>query len=97
MPGARVRAERGELAFGTIDTWLVWKLTNGAVHVTDASNASRTLLYDIHTGTWDDELLALFDVPREVLPRVVSSSEVIALAALRAAWERAVARAKGWA
>jgi len=82
LPGARVRAERGELAFGTIDTWLVWKLTNGAVHVTDASNASRTLLYDIHTGTWDDELLALFDVPREVLPRVVSSSEVIALAAL---------------
>jgi len=77
-----LRAERGELAFGTIDTWLVWKLTNGAVHVTDASNASRTLLYDIHTGTWDDELLALFDVPREVLPRVVSSSEVIALAAL---------------
>ena len=96
VPGARARAARGELAFGTIDTWLVWKLTNGAAHVTDASNASRTLLYDIHTGTWDDELLALFDIPREVLPRVVSSSEVIALAALGAAWERAVAREKGW-
>ena len=82
VPGARARAARGELAFGTIDTWLVWKLTNGAVHVTDASNASRTLLYDIHTGTWDDELLALFDIPREVLPRVVSSSEVIATTAL---------------
>ncbi|MDL2717152.1 MAG: glycerol kinase GlpK [Acidobacteriota bacterium] len=82
IPGARARAGRGELAFGTIDTWLVWKLTNGAVHVTDASNASRTLLYDIHKGAWDDELLALFDVPREVLPRVVSSSQVIATTAL---------------
>ena len=82
VPGARARAARGELAFGTIDTWLVWKLTNGAVHVTDASNASRTLLYDIHTGTWDDELLALFDIPREILPRVVSSSEFIATTAL---------------
>jgi len=78
VPGARARAARGELAFGTIDTWLVWQLTNGAVHVTDASNASRTLLFDIHKGTWDDELLALFDIPREVLPRVVSSSEVVA-------------------
>ena len=82
VPGARARALRGELAFGTIDTWLVWNLTNGAAHVTDASNASRTLLFDIHTGTWDDELLALFDIPREVLPRVVSSSEVVASAAL---------------
>jgi glycerol kinase len=82
VPGARARAARGELAFGTIDTWLVWKLTNGAAHVTDASNASRTLLYDIHTGTWDDELLALFDIPREILPRVVSSSEFIATTAL---------------
>src|ERR1039457_6541731 len=82
VPGARARAARGELAFGTIDTWLVWKLTNGAAHVTDASNASRTLLYDIHTGTWADELLALFDIPREILPRVVSSSEFIATTAL---------------
>jgi glycerol kinase len=78
VPGARTRAARGELAFGTVDTWLVWKLTNGAVHVTDASNASRTLLYDIHTGTWDDELLALLDIPREVLPRVVPSSGAVA-------------------
>jgi glycerol kinase len=85
VPGARARAARGELAFGTIDTWLVWKLTNGAAHVTDASNASRTLLYDIHTGTWDDELLTLFDIPGEVLPRIVSSSETIAMTALGAA------------
>jgi glycerol kinase len=82
VSGARDRAARGELAFGTIDAWLVWKLTGGASHVTDASNASRTLLYNIHTRTWDDELLALFDIPREVLPRVVSSSEVVALTTL---------------
>src|ERR1017187_3336610 len=69
VPDARVRAARGALAFGTVDSWLVWQLTNGAVHVTDASNASRTLLYDIHTGTWDDELLALLELPREALPR----------------------------
>ncbi len=82
VPLARARAARGELAFGTVDSWLVWKLTNGAVHVTDASNASRTLLYDIHAGTWDDELLALLDIPKEVLPRVVPSSGVVATAAL---------------
>ena len=78
VPGARSRAARGELAFGTIDSWLVWHLTDGAAHVTDASNASRTLLLDITTGRWDDELLALFDVPREVLPQVVPSSGVCA-------------------
>jgi glycerol kinase len=78
VPGARARAARGELAFGTIDSWLVFNLTGGASHVTDASNASRTLLFDIHTGDWDDELLALLDVPREVLPRVVASSGVVA-------------------
>jgi glycerol kinase len=82
VPGARSRAARGELAFGTVDTWLAWKLTNGAVHVTDASNASRTLLYDIHTGTWDNELLQLLDIPREVLPRVVPSSGVVATTSL---------------
>ena len=82
VPMARVRAERGELAFGTVDTWLVWKLTNGAVHVTDASNASRTLLYDIHAGAWDDELLQLLDIPREVLPRVVPSSGAVATTVL---------------
>jgi glycerol kinase len=63
VPGARGRAERGELAFGTIDTWLLWKLTNGAAHVTDPSNASRTMLYNIHTRQWDDELLKVLGVP----------------------------------
>jgi glycerol kinase len=80
VPGARARAAKGELAFGTIDTWLVWQLTDGRVHVTDASNASRTLLYNIHTGDWDDELLQLLEVPREVLPAVVASSGVCAQA-----------------
>jgi len=78
VPGARARAEAGELAFGTIDSWLVWNLTRGAVHATDASNASRTLLYDIHRGDWDDELCAILDVPRAVLPQVVASSGVLA-------------------
>jgi glycerol kinase len=76
VDGARARAERGELAFGTIDTWLVWHLTGGRVHCTDASNASRTLLFNIHTGDWDDELLRFLRVPREVLPNVVASSGV---------------------
>ncbi len=76
VDGARQRALRGELAFGTIDSWLVWQLTEGRVHCTDASNASRTMLYDIHTGDWDDELLALLDVPRAVLPTIVPSSGV---------------------
>jgi len=70
VPGARAAAERGELAFGTIDTFLVWRLTNGASHVTDATNASRTLLFNIETGAWDDDLLALFRVPRSMLPQV---------------------------
>ena len=77
VPGARARAEAGELAFGTIDSWLVWNLTRGSVHATDPSNASRTLLYDIHRGDWDDELLAILDVPRAVLPQVVPSSGVL--------------------
>ncbi|MEO8350172.1 MAG: glycerol kinase GlpK, partial [Chthoniobacteraceae bacterium] len=72
--GARKRAEAGELAFGTVDTWLVWKLTNGAVHATDPTNAGRTLFYDIHQGDWDDELLQLLNVPREILPEVKPSS-----------------------
>ncbi|MGH7714242.1 MAG: glycerol kinase GlpK, partial [Gemmatimonadaceae bacterium] len=76
VPGARARAERGELAFGTVDTWLLWNLTGGALHVTDPSNASRTMLYDLHTGTWSDELLAILGVPRAVLPDIRSSSEV---------------------
>ncbi len=76
--GARERAQRGELAFGTVDSWLIWNLSRGATHVTDASNASRTLLFNIHTGDWDDELLALLDVPRAVLPTVVASSGICA-------------------
>ncbi len=76
VPGARQRAERGELAFGTVDSWLLWKLTGGALHATDASNASRTMLLNLHTGSWDEELLQLLKVPREVLPQVRSSSEV---------------------
>ncbi len=76
VEGARARAEAGELAFGTIDTWLVWQLTGGRRHVTDVSNASRTLLLNIHTGDWDDELLGVLGVPRAVLPQVRASSEV---------------------
>jgi len=78
VPGARARAQRGELAFGTIDSWLVFQLSGGKVHLTDASNASRTMLFDIRRGDWDDELLALLDVPRAVLPQVVASSGVCA-------------------
>jgi glycerol kinase len=74
VPGARERAEAGELAFGTIDAWLVWKLTRGARHLTDVSNASRTLLLDIATGSWDDYMLDLLRIPRAVLPQVVHSS-----------------------
>jgi glycerol kinase len=70
VPGARARAERGRLAFGTVDTFLLWRLTGGAVHATDATNASRTLLYDIRRGEWDEELLKLFRVPRAILPEV---------------------------
>jgi len=76
--GARDKADRGELAFGTVDSWLVWNLTRGERHVTDVTNASRTMLYNIHTLDWDDELLRLLGVPREMLPEVRSSSEVYA-------------------
>ena len=75
-PGARRMAEEGRLAFGTIDTWLIWNLTGGARHITDCSNASRTMLYNIHTGDWDDELLQILNVPRAVLPEIRASSEV---------------------
>ncbi|HXF67174.1 MAG TPA: glycerol kinase GlpK [Burkholderiales bacterium] len=78
VAGARRRAEAGELLFGTVDSWLVWKLSGGAAHVTDASNASRTLLYNIHQGAWDGELLDLFGVPAGMLPRVCDSSGVVA-------------------
>jgi glycerol kinase len=76
VPGAREKADRGELAFGTIDSWLIWKLTKGKVHVTDESNASRTMLFNIHTRDWDDELLNALHVPRSILPAAKSSSEV---------------------
>ena len=76
VPGVRERAERGELAFGTIDSWLIWKLTEGKVHVTDETNASRTMLFNIHTRDWDDELLRALHVPRSMLPAAKGSSEV---------------------
>ncbi|MFD1394612.1 glycerol kinase GlpK [Kroppenstedtia eburnea] len=76
VEGARARAERGELLFGTIDSWLIWNLTGGKVHVTDYTNASRTLMYNIHELDWDDELLQILDVPRQILPQVQPSSGV---------------------
>ncbi|HRO71974.1 MAG TPA: glycerol kinase GlpK, partial [Chitinophagaceae bacterium] len=76
VEGARDKAQRGELCFGTIDSWLIWKLTNGKVHATDVSNASRTLLYNIHELKWDEELLSLFGIPSNMLPEVRSSSEI---------------------
>ncbi|MGV3774402.1 MAG: glycerol kinase GlpK [Verrucomicrobiales bacterium] len=82
VPGAKAKARRGELAFGTVDTWLVWNLTRGKVHVTDVSNASRTMLWNIQTQTWDKELLELFGVPDSLLPEVKDSSEVIGEAEL---------------
>ncbi len=81
VAGARERAERGELAFGTVDTWLVWKLTEGRAHVTDPTNASRTLLFDIGTGEWDDELLKILRIPRAVLPDVRPSSHAVGVVA----------------
>lgn len=76
VTGAREKAVKGELAFGTIDSWLTWKLTNGEVHVTDVSNASRTMLYNIHSLQWDEELLKIFDIPASVLPEVKPSSKI---------------------
>jgi glycerol kinase len=76
VPGARERATRGELRFGTVDTWLIWNLTGGRVHVTDYSNASRTLLFNIHTLDWDEEILAALDIPRAILPEVRPSSAI---------------------
>jgi len=78
VPDARALAEKGKLAFGTIDTWLIWNLTGGKVHVTDATNASRTMLFNIHSRTWDDALLDIFNVPRSVLPEVKGNSEIYA-------------------
>ena len=76
VEGAREKARRGEILFGTVDTWLLWKLTNGAVHATDVTNASRTMLYDIRKLDWDDTLLQALDIPRAMLPQVRSSSEI---------------------
>lgn len=81
VEGAREKAERGDLLFGTIDTWIIWKLSGGKAHVTDYSNASRTLLYNIHSLCWDDELLEMLAVPKSMLPNVRSSSEVYAMTA----------------
>jgi len=81
VPDARARAERGELAFGTVDTWLVWHLSQSRTHVTDETNASRTLLYDIHKGDWDEELLSILRVPRAILPDVHPSANVFGMAA----------------
>jgi glycerol kinase len=78
VPNAQAQAERGELAFGTLDSWLIWSLTKGQYHVTDASNASRTLLFNLYTGTWDEELLRLFKIPSAMLPKIVESSGTIA-------------------
>ena len=77
VPGARARAERGELAFGTVDSWLIWQLTGGRLHVTDVSNASRTMLYDIHALDWSHAILERLNIPRSLLPRVVASSEAL--------------------
>lgn len=82
VEGARERARQGELLFGTVDAWLIWKLTGGKIHVTDRTNASRTMLYNIHTLDWDDELLALFDIPREMLPEVRASSGIFGTAVI---------------
>ena len=74
VPGAREQALRGELAFGTVDSWLLWQLTAGALHATDVTNASRTMLFDIHRNAWDPELLALLDIPASLMPKVLPSS-----------------------
>ncbi|MDE3987452.1 FGGY family carbohydrate kinase [Glaesserella parasuis] len=76
VEGARERAKKGELLFGTVDTWLVWKLTQGRSHVTDYTNASRTMLFNIHAKQWDDKMLELLDIPREMLPEVKNSSGI---------------------
>ncbi|SPA37542.1 Glycerol kinase (ATP:glycerol 3-phosphotransferase) [Cupriavidus taiwanensis] len=83
IEGARARAQRGELAFGTVDSWLIWQLTDGARHVTDVSNASRTMLFNIHSFEWDDALLALLDIPHALLPEVVPSSGEVARTSAR--------------
>ena len=82
VEGAREKAARGEILFGTVDSWLVWKLTGGKVHITDATNAARTMIFDIHKLDWDDTLLQALGIPRAMLPRVCSSSEIYGHVAL---------------
>lgn len=83
VEGAREKAEAGKLAFGTIDSWLIWNLTNGQEHLTDVSNASRTMIFNINTMTWDDELLDIFEIPKAILPTVKSNSEIYGYAELK--------------
>jgi glycerol kinase len=95
VPGARLRAERGELAFGTVDSWLLWQLTGGRVHATEPSNASRTLLFNLKTGTWDDDMLALLNIPHAVLPQILPSCGQVALTDVQ--WLGARVPIAGWA
>lgn len=102
-PGARIRATKGELLFGTVDSFLIWHLTGGAVHATDATNAARTLLYDIHKGTWSADICALLDIPMEMLPEVRDSAadlapvflNILARPSRSGAW-RAISRPPPW-
>ena len=87
VPDARARAEAGKLAFGTIDSWLIWKLTNGQAHLTDVTNASRTMLFNIHTGQWDEEILRLLRIPASLLPEVRSCSEIYATVTAAQGWD----------
>ena len=89
IPGVKLRANAGELLFGTIDTWLIWKLTNGEKHITDSSNASRTMLFDIHKNQWDNDLIELLKIPKTMLPQVVSSSGFLAEAKFEE-WESSI-------
>jgi glycerol kinase len=86
VSGVSKRAEKGELAFGTIDTWLIWQLTDGKKHATDATNAARTLLFNIHTQEWDEELLKLFNIPASLLPEVQDSASDFGLTAKHVIW-----------
>lgn len=96
VEGARTRAERGELLFGTIETWLIWKLTKGAVHVTDYSNASRTMLFDIQTLQWDPDILELLQIPVSMLPLPVPSSGVCGMTDPQLSWRSNSHCGRGW-
>lgn len=96
VEGARTRAEKGELLFGTIETWLIWKLTKGAVHVTDYSNASRTMLFDIQTLQWDPDILELLQIPVSMLPLPVPSSGVCGMTDPKLSWRSNSHCGCGW-